>query len=164
METATELATLTADDIKALKAADDVTFHTTVGESSVIRAHKRAKLNDGWASNESYYDINVSDSWVDYGRSYGSNGPGEYKYAFASVSSFDEVWHTIASLLRVGDSLWLHWVVDNNSETIEKAGLHSDELRLVVKRANAKQALVFTVDTSICPDNSARMVRRTRWG
>jgi hypothetical protein len=49
-------------------------------------------------------------------------------------------------------------VADNNTGSLTDAGLHNDQLRLYVHRAGGR--LVFPIATSVCPDNSARMIRR----
>ena len=73
-------------------------------------------------------------------------------------AQFSACWPTIPRLLKVGDRLALHWVADCNTETLTDAGLHNDQLRLYVHRAGDR--LVLPIATSVCPDNSARMIHR----
>ena len=75
-----------------------------------------------------------------------------------SSAQYSEVWRTLASILRKGDRLTLQWVADNNTDNIRKANLHSDHLQLSVQRGETR--LTFNLITSVCPENSARMILR----
>lgn len=75
------------------------------------------------------------------------------------TARYHEPWTTVADLLRKGDRLTLSWTADNNTHVVRAAGLHADELRLVVDRGDKR--LTFSLGYSINPDNSARMIRRT---
>lgn len=112
----------------------------------------------------------------------------EDRRAFFSKSSIRQSaeWMTIASLLRVGDRLSLEFQMDWHSNGYTQAargngyeaigsgmfrtapnpefnatllfeGLHVDTVVLWVERN--KRRLCFHLDTSICPENSARMVK-----
>ena len=75
--------------------------------------------------------------------------------------SCNDEWETIASLLRAGDVLSLHWQRGAwNTERMENATpkFYGDKLALLVTRG--EKVLTFHVDTSICEDNTARMIRR----
>ena len=58
--------------------------------------------------------------------------------------------------------LALEWIgADNNGYLNGSEGaLYHDRVKLIVHRTGAKARLVFTLTDSICPDNSARMIRR----
>jgi hypothetical protein len=95
---------------------------------------------------------------------------------FALVYNWAE-WKTISSLLRSSDELRLRWVgADNNgylrrATVTEREGdgyqpglgekLYHDRLHLEVWR-NGKQKYAFYVTDSVCPDNTARMIRPGR--
>ena len=62
---------------------------------------------------------------------------------------------------RAGDVLSLHWQRGAwNTERMENATpkFYGDKLALLVTRG--EKVLTFHVDTSICEDNTARMIRR----
>lgn len=70
----------------------------------------------------------------------------------------------IPSILRritAGCVVTLHWVRDNNNETIEKAGLHFDMLYLQIDKPGARRE-VYLVRATCSLDNTARMIRPIR--
>jgi hypothetical protein len=87
-------------------------------------------------------------------------------------SRHDSQWQTVAKLVRPGDRLTLVWRPDWLSNAYsQKAsydgsvgdcpsyhGLHVDTLYLQVIRKHTT-AYMFLIDVSVCPDNSARMIR-----
>lgn len=164
MTTTTDIQPLTREDIKALRTADDsVSFHTSP-DGSLIVASKRATNAGAWYGERMKHEVNVDALWTDYSKERTGDGKSPFKYGFEMISSpmFSPSWRTIVSLLKVGDRLRFHWVVDNNSENIEKVGYHVDYMQLVINRADAKaQTLTFNLFSRVGPDNSARMVRRS---
>jgi hypothetical protein len=176
-----QVGVLTRDDLTALRLADAVTFHhSNITEGGPrISLHLETRMSDEprifTASQQRVFptadgrnrirDIRLESSA--YG--YASDGASGWRSADAPhlacfymihSAQFSACWPTIPRLLKVGDRLGLHWVADNNTETLTGAGLHNDELRLYVHRAGNR--LVFPIATSVCPDNSARMIRRQR--
>lgn len=158
---------LDALQLAALRKADRVAFFhrdkpDATGETSYIEAIKSPSPTerDPFAR-EVYVIIPVDFRVTDYTRGekipYGSNAFN----AFEMVYSFNDVWQTIASLLRVTDKLCLHWQRGGfTTESMENATPHfyGDSLHLLVTRG--EKVLTFHVDTSFCEDNSARMIRR----
>jgi len=183
---ATAPEALTADDIKALRTADDLCFDQLTGEIGQIRAIRRARRNHGTVFSD--LDDATRTIRVETGVTRWEGRP-DPRTAFVLLSGSDEVWRTIASLLRVGDRLRLDWRMDGGSNGYVKhamgdglpdcgepprpmhfSGLHVDELRLVVERpatphrkstvGNGKvRRLHFTVETLVCAENAARMIR-----
>lgn len=73
-----------------------------------------------------------------------------------------EEWRTIVALLRVGDTLTLHWQRGGwTTEAMQNAApaFYGDKLSLVVERAKSA-TLHFHVDSQVCENNSARMIRK----
>lgn len=66
-------------------------------------------------------------------------------------------WQTILRALRVGDLLGLWWVAGNDYPLITEAGLHRDELRLLLHRE--RNSPVFLIDAVVGADDSARMIQ-----
>lgn len=183
-ETAPELGTLTADDVAALRMAHDVTFHHHDGKAFIRLYLGRGASNPPrvYSAREQRLFTETDSPVADrtrtmpvpshvYGYSDRSAVDGlvsawtEQKYptvaCFASPygsARYARKWTTLAEVLRVGDVISLAWTADNNTETLRKAGLHADELALLVGRRG--KSLEFHVDYRVGPDNSARMIRR----
>lgn len=175
------MTSLTAEDLKALKTADKIVFRHLKGVSTI-----EAGLDGGYAGDqpriftaseqrlfpsadslritERQRVITVPGSVTWYEGDDRRYGQGEDAHAFAWVPSaqYNDIWKTIASLLKVGDELELAFNGDAYSNGHTKtAGLHADACRLHVERTvrGSRQRLVFEVDHSICADNTARMVK-----
>lgn len=74
------------------------------------------------------------------------------------VADVDEHWAGAVSTLREGDRLTLMWVADRNTPELQAAGLHVDELHLVVGRE--KGGVSFLLAYRIA-GKTGRMVRRS---
>lgn len=179
--TATELDTLTRDDIHALKAADGVTFHHSQRHGTRVRLYLRTSagepriwtateqrlfpmMEDGRAADR-YRDLAVESRMGGYrdGGETSWNGdthPQAEGYASNLACKFNHDWQTVVGLLRIGDRLVLQWNADNNTETIREHGLHHDELRVEIRRTGRRRPMSFLIDSRVCADNSARMIRR----
>jgi hypothetical protein len=171
---ATQTTGLDAIQIAALRKANDVCFYRRQqpdmsGEASYISANKRASHNSASASNP----FGDSDGSViihcDYRLTDYSRGDAKIPYKSGEWNAFEmlhcaqshDEWKTIASLLRAGDKLCLHWQRGGfTTESMENASPHfyGDRLSLLVERGD--KVLAFHIDTRICEDNSARMIRK----
>ena len=158
---------LDAIQIAALRKADRVAFFhrdkpDATGETSYIEAIKSPSRTEKEPfAKEVYVIIPCEFMLTDYTRGnkipYGSDAFN----GFEMVYSYSDEWKTTASLLRAGDKLSLHWQRSGwNTEAMENATpkFYGDKLCLLVARG--EKVLTFHVDTSICEDNSARMIRR----
>ena len=164
---ATQTTGLDAIQLAALRKADRVAFFhrdkpDATNETSYINAIKENKpsASNPFAPRETGIIIPVEFRLTDYTRGtkipYGSDAFN----AFEMVYSYNDAWSTVTSLLRVGDKLCLHWTRGGfTTERMEQATPHfyGDTLYLLVTRG--EKVLTFHVDTSICEDNSARMIR-----
>jgi hypothetical protein len=177
----TAIYPLTADDITALRKADSVTFHYFRGEG-YIRAHLRGgfyatarvytarqqrlfPIADSYsADRERRIDVHTSMHGYGTDSNHGwhlDRGADSNPEAFYMEHSgqYSPVWMTIANLMRAGDIIRLYWTADNNTQYVDTAGLHADELRIGIVR-NGKIVHTLSVAHSLTPDNSARMVKR----
>lgn len=165
---------LTKTDLKALKTADDVYVGHFQGSGYLRCTKRRATLQP--FSEDRRHDIPCSSTFRVY------TGDGRYGKVDERVECFahphGDAWDTIVSLLRAGDELTLEWIADAWSNQYLRATgtperLHADTVKLTVKRpdkngeyrhrrCNASRR-VFHLDTIICPDNSARMIRGIRY-
>jgi len=160
VETTVELGTLTKTDVAALKQADHVCFDRERNGDSGLRCIKELKKAGPYEDRERTYEIACT--------SVLRGGEGTVSQA-AQCFELEYVWRSgesvigsIISLLRVGDVIQLEWLADNSNGYLREAltngrKLYRDELYLRIKR-NGKY-LRFHVATSICPDNTARMIR-----
>lgn len=175
-ETTTEqvvLAGLSPQDIAALREADNVTFHVMKG-CGFIRCHL-----DGYRGEPRIFtkreqvlfpDVDLRDrrreigvdqsthGYTDAGLSTWQADKQTTAFHMEHGSKYDRPWQTVVSLLRTGDVLRLDFVGSNNNGYLKEAGLHLDSLTLSVTRG--KRRMEFLLATSVCPDNSARMVKR----
>ena len=158
---------LTATDIKALRLADtSICFYaknlnewgTGIGQ---IIARKRNEVkqekNNPFAPSyipDSEYSLSVYSRLTDYSDVYVDKARLK---CYSYVPAYMEHIKTFAEMLKVGDILTLEWIRDNNSQYLSHAGLHNDELQVVVVRGNKR--LCFKIESSICENNSARMIR-----
>lgn len=155
-------APIDAVQLAALRKCSDVVF-SHFNDASSIRAIKRTRA---CASNPFAGDVELTipceTRWNDYAKDCGMSWPVPSFRGFEMFGNYDDsAWRTIATLLKVGDVLTLEWSRDAAShETMRQLGLHGDRLRLLVIRGKAR--MWFELATSICPDNTARMIRDVR--
>ena len=161
------MAEITKTDLKALGRADRWYLYHANGKSG-IRCVKQAKHDDPFAT-DIQYDIDAGQVWF---RNYADNAEN---IDTDSVSCFADVygdsWKTVVSLLRVGDSFAVEWLADcwrngylKDAKTAEP--LHADGARFIImrpKKDGRYKHLTFDVATSICADNTARMIRGIRY-
>jgi hypothetical protein len=171
-----ERGLLYISDLQALRRADSVVFHLTGDGTAYIDAHLSTVTHPEpriFTATEQrlFPDIDGSDrrrripvtagivGFDDKRRWHEQGLPDATASAMIHVARLDELWRSIAAFLRVGDVVSLHWWASNNNGYITQAGLHRDELRLVIRRGRRRWA--FLVKVELCPDNTARMIRRT---
>ncbi len=99
-----------------------------------------------------------------------NNEPTIYN-CFASISRYTfeaNCVDTIGEFCKPGDVVSIKWIGNNgNQYTRENQAssavtLYADEVELIVKRTNKRgdcKRFAFNIDRSVCPDNSARMIR-----
>lgn len=171
MTTATETAyQLTAQDIKALKTADRVTFsYSRTSDDHGIRAIKQVKNPGPFEDGEREHPIPTQHQFSGYGHQIGSERNNDTpRRCFTLQYHYDCHLRSIISILKPGDELTLHWLADAGQNGYVRgarttaaghvdAPLHADRLDIIIHRKNTR--LHFVIDTSICPDNDARMIR-----
>lgn len=173
---------LTGDDVAALRAASEVSFHQHDGKAWIS-----AGLSDSYGGAPRLYTgkeqrlfpevshlgrarkLTVASTVRGYGRD-GASGWNMHTYpmyaAFRMINTaqYDHAWLTVARLVRAGDALTLAWTADNNNGAIRQAGLCSDELHLVVDRTVKGKPVVppltFMIGRQVGRNDTARMVRR----
>jgi len=163
-ETTERVTVLTSADVKALRSADRLSFHLIDGQS-IIRAHRdREHTATGF---EDSVDIHAATTltrysgWLTTDADALARAPREavVGFAFQGSAQYNRDTRTWLAALRTGDTLTLAWSADNNSETLRDAGLHADELRIVITGRKTGTSPTFLVEYGINPGNSARMIR-----
>ena len=143
-------------DVAALKKADRVVFRHIRGESQ-IEAIKEADERNPF---EQVRAIPCGAKFVDYSerKVFGPALDTFTGFEMFHTPNYNEEWTTIIGLLREGDELTLVWTRDGfTAQTHEDAALHGDRLSLAVKRG--EKTMRFHLETRVCPDNTARMIR-----
>ena len=156
---------LDAIQLAALRKCDDVAFFHREGRS-YIRAIKRMQPSAGAPfAQDVIVEIECATRWDDYSREFATSAAPVSFDAFEMCGNYsDSAWRTIASLLRKGDRLMLHWSKDcmGPQSDLCRAGFHLDRLSLAVGRGT-DQRLNFHIDDSVClGTNTARMIRNVR--
>ena len=148
--------------LAALRMANTVSFHHTDGKST-IRASKLLKTElNPFAPREASVTVPCNARISDYerGAKQGTEvyGEGLESYTAFAWQSLDDPWQTIASSLKVGDELTLHWLRGGFSTVAMKsADLHCDALYLRIRRGNKR--LTFLVEFYCGENTNRRMVR-----
>ena len=174
------MTTLTKQDLKCLKNADSICFdfNNDRGQlTSQIRCNKDAShSNDGFSQThyiecDSKFEIYLDNLDGKY-QSITTKKPS-HCFGYISTPIYEEEWQTTLSLLKENDTLVFKWqsssegYIGNAKTTIKgdnggyiafEERLYYDKLFLTVIRENGKK-LSFHIATSICPNNSARMIQ-----
>lgn len=154
---------LTKEDVYAIRHADDICVHLTAKHpKGLVRLIKRkpyynAKPFETDQEHELHATVAMDNAW--------KHGPMVESGAvqcFAMAGIYHEQQTHVSSVLktlRVGDELRFRFYPDaHTTQYGEELGLHGDSLYLDVYR-DGKRKACFELETSMCPDNSARMCR-----
>ena len=163
--TAIEPGTLTKDDVKALRTCERAVFSTAAGEMTGTIACRRDNPNPGPFGDAEREHIIATDAHGTYYNNDDTFGSVplhttgrrawslQYNYEHTPTT-----FGTLAALVRTGDRLTLRWIAGGGNEYEKRAQLYRDSLSVEVRRGT--KTLVFLIDVSVCPDNTARMIRR----
>lgn len=164
METSTRGAPgIEAADLRALRNADRVGFYFSNGAHTINAVRDREKTGDGF---EQTVVISCDGQVRDYGQTAFGATDNEYTHCSELIltPSQDECWQTAVGFIKAGDVLSLEWIASSNGYTREH-GLCFDTLRMGIRRQNGEKTkhYAFILRTQVCPDNTARMIRRHLW-
>lgn len=164
MTTATcEALSLTKNDVKAIRQADMVSFHRVGGENT-LQLSKRVRDAGPFDDRERTHDIAVQATLRGYrGDDERPDMSGARCFAMIQTAQYCDRWQTVAKLVRTGDVLELEWTANDSNGYLRAAlsngaALSHDKMYLHICR-DGRRALSFYLADSICPDNSARMIR-----
>lgn len=176
--------TLTKEHLKALRTADSICFDHYKGPkggTGKIRAIKRTP-KDIWEK-EKTIEVPAVSTVRGYGTCHEriQVSPDTIScFDMAHSAQYDEELQTILSLLRVGDEIEMVWVAGGGNGYVKRARvtekeydtdgketpyqpglgemLYHDKLYIRIRR-NDKPKYFFHYADSICPNNTARMIR-----
>jgi hypothetical protein len=153
---------LTKDDIYAIRNADTLAIHLGHDHrdngQGLVRFIKRKPYNaKPFDEDKEYVLTNCKVVMETY------NGQRALETGRAKCFGYVSIYHdqrtpqsSILKTLKVDDEITFSFYPDAHSnEYVRKAGLHADALYLHVRRNGKRQT--WELETSICPDNSARM-------
>ena len=173
--------TLTKADVTAMRKADTVVFRHKDGATAIECAKRLRQGNDPFADTERRH-VFVIPGRAQYGgfdRYHGEDNAKAFT-AFDMIHSaqFSDEWQTAAAVFKAGDELTAQWFASAGNGYCKYAvcgddkegsgpwhGLHHDWLCLVAQRKAGKswRKLTFRVCDSVCPDNSARMIKAVEY-
>jgi hypothetical protein len=180
---------LTADDIAAFKLAETVVFTVngrtgsrmrlgiesaregnvfTAREQRLFQHPDRAPRGRERELNVSahvngYKDGTTQTSWY-WNTDHDSWSQAPECFYMSHSAKYDHALQTVIASLRVGETLRLNWTADNNNDHVREAGLHVDQLELVValpeREGTPRRFRTYRITTAVCADNTARMIHR----
>ena len=169
---------LTKEEVQALRKATDSVCFDFIPDSGISRIRANSKVGTGEGSTRTVF-VEV-DSFIRYQDKNFKDQPVVRCYEMEHFPQMAE-WQTIAGSLRAGDVIQLDWRESGNGylegcrcNVTTESGyvaardepIYWDRLFLRVQRPLKRRTkeLVFHVGDSICPNNSAKMIRRNRYG
>lgn len=144
---------LNRNQIRALRLADSVFFHTDDARRTTITATIKATESDPF---EKRLDIAV-ESRIEL-----STPGSKFVSAYASLLCADTSahWQSIASTIRDGDDVRLIWSADAaTTQALRSAGFRGDVLRIEIARDGGAARFAFDLITAVCENNTARMIK-----
>lgn len=146
---------LTKLDIAALRHADSLVVTHAPGRHIVdLVKNNRPSEKDPFAT-EIRHRLDVPTSvYAD-----GKDRSDATCFAMVSLYRFGGHAESVLKTLRVGDEISFQFYPDAHSNiAMARLRLHGDVLKLIVKR-NGFSFAEFDLQTSVCPENSARMCK-----
>jgi hypothetical protein len=142
---------LTADDVKAIKTADDYVVHLKNGKAT-LRASKRIqpKKGDPFQTHETSADrvITCSTSVTTIATFVDMYRPGQ--------------WRALAALIRPGDSLEFR-AENNNSENLTAAGFWNDVLYVSLRRGDKWLVSDWPITSQISSSLAGRAIETPQY-
>lgn len=150
---------LTKDQITAMQKANRIVVAYSEGQTEIRAIITKTVKEKGHEPQEVEFTtvINISHRFESYEK---SRRRWEIQRVFFYLMQHG--WHqgpieSFTRFLRPGDEITAEFIVANNNQYLEDAGLFRDSLRMLVNRG--KKQYCFLLADSICKDNSARAIR-----
>jgi hypothetical protein len=167
-----ESMTLTSDDVKALKNADEaiVFRYDASNNTATIEASKKLDPGDGYGAQTVTRTIAVTPGSQTV---YGSKSDGPHSEMMVSASwvflspRFGRALRTFLDSLRSGDEVRMQFVANNNNDNLRNAGLTADEVHVEIVRGvpgpNQKRLHFLLGYTIYPPDSLGRNIKLETW-
>jgi hypothetical protein len=152
---------LSKTDIAAIRKADSLCIHLNARHpNGLVRLIKRKPYNAQPFETDQEYVLANEHVTMET-----TSGRDALERGIAECFSLVSIYHSqgcpsssILKTLRAGDELTFSFYPDCHSQMyVARAGLHADCLYLHVRRNGKRHT--FELESSICPENSARMCR-----
>ena len=164
-------------DVQALRGADAVSFHTTgdgvarihaclssaaFGQPRIYTARQQRLLPDAdHRDRRRRIEVAADIAGFDAQRRWHEHHlPGATALTIIDAAQLDEVWRSVATFLRPGDMLRLHWRADSPTDALSDPDLHRDELCIAVTRGARRW--MFLLDVQVRPDPVRMITRASR--
>jgi hypothetical protein len=153
---------LTKNDITAIKMADHIVVHLNATHPTGLVRLIQDQTPPVPFARETEHNlpalVTLEGRYTLYPESVTGSSVDCVSHQYVGYEGYNSV-RSIMLSLKAGDELSFAFHPDSHSNQYTKdAGLHADVLYLTVRRKDKKVA-VWTFDSTICPDNSARMCR-----
>jgi hypothetical protein len=152
---------LTKDDIHAIRRANDICVHLNARHpQGLVRLIKRKPYNAKPFETDQEHILTATATMETL------EGKRAFEAGTAECFAMAGIYHdqacgvsSILKTLRVGDELQFSFYPDGHTnQYVAASGLHADILYLHVRR-DGKRVARWEFETSICPNNSARMCK-----
>lgn len=148
---------LTREDVRALRSSGSVSFHAFDGRATI-------QTNEVGSDSSTVRTHGIPAGWSvwSYDRDHWGNQltSGVDAYHGIQHARNDEAWQTIARRILPGATLRLLWTAGNDTESLQSAGFHADELRLTVTRDGKTDT--YFIGYKVSRHDSSRMIRWER--
>jgi hypothetical protein len=153
----TETKVLTADDVTALRTADQFTISINRNAPDLTELHCIKKMP---GKRTGPFSSEATELRCTIETASRQTGVVAWFHVYGNPGGMK----AIAMLARPGDRLYVR-AYNNNNEYVTNAGLFHDECSIAIIRTNSrgrdKTIVDLVVADSICPNNSARAIQAT---
>lgn len=160
-----EAQPLTVIDLKKIRTADAICFDFYLQDGKTISQMRVIKREDEKSPWEQTHVIPAHAMRTDYTNAWSTepnadpNQTMRHCFEMIHTPDYTPTWQTVAQLMKVGDFLQIEWTANGGNDYAKEARLYTDSVKFVLIRKDRR--LTFNIATSTCPDNSARMCRRS---
>lgn len=156
MSTITTDATLTTDDIRALRSSSRwVSFYARWTNGELTESRIVGKRTDVAGDDYTSAQVDVGSS-LQFGGSIIRDNPDVRAYCSVMCPTVDDHWRTFLGSVRNGDHITLMWNANGHRNAhVKRAGLAVDGLDIRVTRG--RRTMWFHVDMRVTAYDSARM-------
>lgn len=152
---------ITKAHIRALKHADFISLTWDIDKGYAIHASiEKEHSSTGYDERVTIPCTGGMDNYSGWGNQTHTEPVTAYHLIHNPAMLLDiQTW---LNTLRENDTLYILWKYCNDTEYLRKAGLHTDDVSVIVIR-QGKLIAEYNIGSSTGPDNSARMIRSSRF-